>query len=188
MRVNATYRTVILQMNPDKEMIGELEKAMDWVQSFLEMSSARIQMMLYNKWKELNIPMSTRITALLMRRFSGASTGEDKKFLYVYKENSRFVFDKEWFLEVQLHSKTGKNPDPRIRIPVHRTEVPYYADITDMVGYHITITKEAEKWFAYVQIPVQAHKEEWAGKVVGIDFNFRKWVAAMPDRQPRKCM
>ena len=184
MRVSTTYRTVILQMKPDKEMIRELRKSMDWVQSFLEMSRTEIQIMLYNKWKELNIPMSTRITALLMQRFSGASTGKDKRFLYVYSANSRFVFDKEWFLEVQLHSKTGKHPDPRIRIPVHRTEVPYYADITDMAGYGITITEEAEKWFAYVQIPVDVHEEEWARKVVGIDFNFRKWVAAMPDGKP----
>ena len=184
MRVSTTYRTAILQMKPDRGMIGELRKSMDWVQSFLEMSRNEIQMMLYNKWKELNIPMSTRITALLMQRFSGASTGKDKRFLYVYDANSRFVFDKEWFLEVQLHSKTGKHPDPRIRIPVHKTEVPYYADIKDMVGYGITITEEAEKWFAYVQIPVDAHEEEWTEKVVGIDFNFRKWVAAMPDRKP----
>lgn len=184
MRVSTTYRTAILQMNPDRDMIKELRKTMTWVQEFLDMSRTEIQKLLYNKWKELDIPMSTRITALLMQRFSGASTGKDKRFIYVYNENSRFVFDKEWYLEVQLHSRTGKHPDPRIRIPVHRTELPYYADIKDMTGYGITITEEAEKWFAYVQIPVESHEEEWQEKVVGIDFNFRKWVAAMPDGKP----
>ena len=184
MRINTTYRTAILQMNPDKKMAAELKQSMTWVQEFLDMSRTEIQKMLYNKWKEMNIPMSTRITALLMQRFSGAATGRDKRFLYVYNENSRFIFDKEWFLEVQLHSKTGKHPDPRIRIPVSKTELPYYDDIKDMMGYGITITQEAEKWFAYVQIPVESHQEEWIENVVGIDFNFRKWVAAGLDGRP----
>ena len=184
MRINAVYRTAILQMNPDKKMAAELKRSMTWVQEFLSMSRTEIQMLLYNKWKEMNIPMSTRITAQLMQRFSGAATGRDKRFLYVYNENARFVFDKEWFLEVQLHSKTGKHPDPRIRIPVYKTELPYYDDIKDMIGYGITITEEGEKWFAYVQIPVESHEDEWKENVVGIDFNFRKWVAARLDGRP----
>ena len=184
MRINAVYRTAILQMDPDKKMAAELKRSMTWVQEFLSMSRTEIQMLLYNKWKEMNIPMSTRITAQLMQRFSGAATGRDKRFLYVYNENARFVFDKEWFLEVQLHSKTGKHPDPRIRIPVYRTELPYYDDIKDMIGYGITITEEGEKWFAYVQIPVESHEDEWKENVVGIDFNFRKWVAARLDGRP----
>lgn len=171
-------------MNPDMKMAKELRQSMEWVQSFLNMSRTEIQKMLYNKWKQQNIPMSTRITALLMQRFSGAATGKDKKFLYVYNENARFVLDKEWFLEIQLHSKTGKHPDPRIRIPVHKTEVPYYADIQDMQGYGITITEEAEKWFAYVQIPVESHEAEWEQSVIGIDFNFKKWVAAGREGRP----
>lgn len=184
MRIDTKYRTAILQMKPDKKMVVELKQSMTWVQEFLDMSRIEIQKLLYNKFKEKNIPMSTRITALLMQRFSGASTGSDKRFLYVYNANSRFVFDKEWFLEVQLHSKTGKHPDPRIRIPVCKTEVPYYGDIKDMMGYGITITEEGEKWFAYVQIPVESHQDEWKEKVVGIDFNFRKWVAASVDGRP----
>ena len=184
MRINSMYRTAILQMNPDKKMAAELKRSMTWVQEFLSMSRTEIQMLLYNKWKEMNIPMSTRITAQLMQRFSGAATGRDKRFLYVYNENARFVFDKEWFLEVQLHSKTGKHPDPRIRIPVYKTELPYYDDIKDMIGYGITITEEGEKWFAYVQIPVESHEDEWKENVVGIDFNFRKWVAARLDGRP----
>lgn len=184
MRVETKYRTVILQMNPDRQTAYELKKAMTWVQEFLDMSRSEIQMMLYNKFKELNIPMSTAITALLMQRFSGSATSRDKKFLYVYDGNSRFIFDKEWFLEVQLHAKVGKHIEPRVRIPVHKTEVPYYDDIKDMSGYGITITEEAEKWYAYVQIPVDSHEEEWDETVVGIDFNFRKWVASKMDGRP----
>ena len=53
-----------------------------------------------------------------------------------------------------------------------------------MIGYPITITEEGEKWFAYVQIPVESHEDEWKENVVGIDFNFRKWVAARLDGRP----
>lgn len=184
MRVNIRYRTVILQMNPNRDMKKELRKSMEYIQSFMEMSRIEIQKLLYYKWKSMNISISTNTISLLTQRFSGTATGKDKKFLYVYDLNSRFVFDKEWFLEVQLHSKTGKHIEPRIRIPVHRTEVPYYSDIQDMVGYGTTITEEADKWFAYVQIPVYSHEDEWKEKIVGIDFNFRKWVAAMSDERP----
>jgi transposase len=171
-------------MDPDRDAKKELRKSMEWIQSFMEMSSIEIQKLLYYKWKSMNIPISTSTISLLTQRFSTTATGKDKKFLYVYDLNSRFVFDREWFLEVQLHSKTGKHIEPRIRIPVHRTEVPYYSDIQDMVGYGTTITEEADKWFAYVQIPVDSHEDEWKEKIVGVDFNFRKWVAAMSDERP----
>ena len=184
MRINSMYRTAILQMNPDKKMASELKRSMTWVQEFLNMSRLEIQKMLYNKFKELNIPMNTRTTSLLTKRFSGSTTGSDKRFLYVDDDNSRFVFDKDWFLEVQLHAKTGKHIEPRVRIPVHKTELPYYDDIKDMIGYPITITEEGEKWFAYVQIPVESHEDEWKENVVGIDFNFRKWLASKMDGRP----
>ena len=184
MRINSMYRTAILQMNPDKKMASELKKSMAWVQEFLNMSRTEIQMMLYSRFKELNIPMNTRTTSLLTKRFSGSATGNDKRFLYVDDDNSKFVFDKEWFLEVQLHAKTGKHIEPRVRIPVYKTELPYYDDIKDMMGYGITITEEGEKWFAYVQIPVESHEDEWKENVVGIDFNFRKWVASKMDGRP----
>lgn len=184
MKVHAKYKTVILQLNPDVQMQKEMRKVMDWTQSFLDMSRLEIQGMLYRKWGEMGIPMSTSIVSLLMQRFSGSVTGKDKRFMYIYNQNSRFVYDKQWYLEAQLHSKSGKHIPPRIRIPVHRTEVPYYADIRDMVGYSVMVTEEAEKWFAYVQIPVKFDDAGIEQKIVGIDFNFRKWVAAMVDGRP----
>ena len=72
MRINAVYRTAILQMDPDKKMAAELKRSMTWVQEFLSMSRTEIQMLLYNKWKEMNIPMSTRITAQLSVLATGA--------------------------------------------------------------------------------------------------------------------
>ena len=184
MRISSQYRTIILQLNPDRDMVKTLRKSMEWVQSFLDMSRIEIQKMMYNKWKEMGIPMSSSIVSLLTQRFSGSATGKDKRFLYVYDKNSRFVFDKEWFLEVQLYAKTGKHIVPRVSIPVHRTEVPYYQDIKDMEGYGTMITEEAAKWFAYVSVPVESHEDEWDHKVVGIDFNMRKWVASMRDGRP----
>jgi hypothetical protein len=184
MKVHSAYRTVILQMKPDLAAQKELRKVMEWVQSFLDMSRIDIQGMLYRKWKDMGIPMSTRIVALLTQRFAGAVTGKDKRFLYLYGENSRFVYDREWFLEAQLHSKDGKHVPPRIRIPVYKTEVPYYADIQDMAGYPVMVTEEGEKWFAYVQIPVEFDDRGIEGKVIGIDFNFNKWVAAPASGKP----
>lgn len=47
MKFQNSYRTVLLQLNPDKDAERELKMAMEWVQSFIEMRKIDIQKMLY---------------------------------------------------------------------------------------------------------------------------------------------
>jgi transposase len=178
MRVETSYKTVVLQLNPDYDTQKELHRSMMGVNRFLKMSRANVQKLLYYRWKALNESYPGRSIALMVQRFSNFS---DKEFTVFNSDNSKFIFDKEWFVEVQVRTKDGNKLVPRIRIPVSRTEVPYYADIQDMVGLPMMVVKENDKYFAYVQIKQEITHSE---TVVGVDFNFRKWVVSAVDGQP----
>ena len=177
MRVETAYRTVVLQLNPDKGTEKELKKATQNVFKFIEMSRLELQNQLYAKFQGESVP-SARTVNLVSQRFTG-SLGE-KGMLPIDAQTSKFVFDKEWFLEASVRKKT-KEGFTRVRIPISKTEIPYYSDIQDMLGYPTVIVKENDKWFAYVSIKVPQNVNE---NVVGIDFNFSKWVASPSEGQP----
>lgn len=178
MRVHTSYRTVILQLNPDEVAKKELHKSMESITKFLDMSRTDIQKLLYNRWKEMNEPYPGRSIALMVQRFSNFNK---KEFTVFNSDNSKFVFDKEWFVEVQVRTKDNGHLVPRIKIPISRTEVPYYSDIRDMMGLPMMVVKENDKYFAYVQIATEL---TFSDLVVGIDFNYSKWVAAPTEGLP----
>lgn len=177
MRVETSYRTVVIQLNPDREDERDLRKATESVFKFIGQSKFDLQKLLYAKFKDEPMP-SARSVALMVQRFTGA-VGE-KHMLPVDASTSKFIHDKEWFLEASIRKKS-KEGFTRVRIPVSKTEVPYYADIEDMLGFPTVIVRENDKWFAYVSIKEKLPHTEVN---VGIDFNFSKWVAAPSEGQP----
>lgn len=62
-----------------------------------------------------------------------------------------------------------------------KSEVPYYDVIDELAQWPFMVTKENDKWFAYVSIPVKSNVKK---RVVGIDFNLNKWVAATVNGKP----
>lgn len=179
MNIDIQYKTVILRLNPSSDQVKELKKSMAGINRFLEMSRIDIQKLLYNRWKELNEPYpGKRSIALMVQRFSNFS---QKEFTVFNSDNSKFVYDKEWFLEVQVRTKNDGHLAPRLRIPVNKTEVPYYADIETMIGYPMMVVRENDKWFAYIQMGKEITHSD---TIVSVDFNFNKWVASPIDGQP----
>jgi transposase len=175
MRVNTQYRTVIIRLYPLPEQEKMLEKCEKEVIKFLELSRLELQKMLYHKIKEAGIEISMRSLSLLAQRFTG-SLGE--KALIPFDDNAKFINENGfWFIEVQLFKGKGN----RMKIPIAKTELPYYEAIEEIEGLPFIITRENEDWFAYVSIPVQNNSN---GKVVGIDFNLRNWVASPYEGQP----
>ena len=175
MRVNSQYRTVIIRLFPLPKQEELLKKCEKEVIKFLELSRIELQKMLYHKIKEAGIEISMRSLALLSQRFTG-SLGE--KALIPFDENAKFINENGfWFVEVQLFKGKGN----RIKIPIAKSELPYYEAIEEIQGLPFIITRENEDWFAYVSIPVQNNSN---GKVVGIDFNLRNWVASPYEGQP----
>ena len=178
MNINTQYKTVLLRLNPSTEQAIELRKSMAGINKFLEMSRIDIQKLLYNRWKELNEPYPGRSIALMVQRFSNFS---GKEFTVFSSDNSKFVYDKEWFVEVQVRTKDNGHLIPRLKIPVNRTEVPYYSDIEALMGYPMIVVKENDKWFAYIQIGKEVTHTD---TIVGVDFNFNKWVASPTEGKP----
>jgi transposase len=175
MRVNSQYRTVIIKLYPSPEQENLLKKAELEVTKFLNLSRLELQKLLYHKMKDCGVEISMRSLNLLVQRFTG-SLGE--KSLIPFDDNARFVNDNGiWFVEVQLFKGRGN----RIRIPIAKTELPYYEAIGELEGLPLVITRENEDWFAYVSIPMKADPN---GLIVGIDFNLRKWVASPYEGQP----
>jgi transposase len=169
MRVNSQYRTVTVRLLPLPEQEILLRKAEMEVIKFLSLSRYELQSMLYHKMKDYGVEISMRSLNLLVQRFTG-SLGE--KTIIPFDDNAKFVNDNGlWFVEVQLFKERGN----RIRIPIAKSEVPYYEAIGELEGLPLLITRENEDWFAYVSIPVKADPN---GLIVGVDFNLRKWVAS----------
>ena len=174
MRVSSLYRTVIVRLYPTEQQEKLLLKAEKEVLKFLEISRFEFQKMLYHKIGE-EIGISKRSLSLLVQRFTG-SMGE--KAILPFDDNAKFVNDNGiWFLEVQLFAGKGN----RIRIPLAKTEVPYYSALDELDGLPIVITRENSDWFAYVSIPVSQTSN---GLIVGVDFNYRKWVASPYEGKP----
>lgn len=175
MRVHTTYRTVILQMFPTPKQEKLLKKSMDNVFKFLELSRFELSKMMYEKFKEEGI--EPRMLALLVQRFTG-SLG-DKAILCFDKNNSKFVNENGiWYVELKL----GRGRDSRERILIARSDNEYYDAIEDLSTFPFVITREADKWFVYVSIPVKTVKTK--DFVVGINFNMGKWVAAPYEGRP----
>jgi putative transposase len=174
MRVSSQYRTVVVRLYPTEQQEKLLLKAEKEVLKFLELSRFELQKMLYHKIGE-EVGISKRSLNLLVQRFTG-SLGE--KAILPFDDNAKFVNDNGiWFLEVQLFAGKGN----RIRIPLAKTEVPYYSVLDELDGLPIVITRENSDWFAYVSIPVTTASN---GLVVGVDFNYRKWVASPYEGRP----
>jgi transposase len=163
-----------MQAYPTPEQDKVLRGVEQSVFNFLDMSKNAIQKLLYQKAKD-NIP--SRMLALLAKRFTG-SMG-NKAILCFDKDNSRFIQNNgAWFVEIAL--KKGKNP--RERILISRTDNSYYEDIEHLSQFPFTLVRENDKYFVYVSIPVQ--KSVVDCKVIGVDFNFRNWVASEPYGKP----
>jgi transposase len=174
-RVDTRYRTVIVRLYPLPEQEVLLRKCEQEVLKFLDISRLELQNMLYHKAKEKGVELSARTLALLAQRFAGSVGG---KAIIPFDDNARFVEENgAWFVELQLFKGRGN----RVRIPVAKTEVPYYEALGELEGLPLFITRENDDWFAYVSIPIQ---EEASDLVVGVDFNLRKWVVAPYEGPP----
>jgi transposase len=175
--VNSQYRTVIVKLLPLPEQEVLLRKAELEVTKFLNLSRYELQNMLYHRMKECGVELSMYTLSLLVQRFTG-SLGEKSLIPFDTDYNARFINDNGlWFVEVQLFKGKGN----RIRIPMAKSEVPYYEAIGELEGLPLVIACENEDWFAYVSIPVKADPN---GLIVGVDFNMRKWVASPYEGQP----
>jgi transposase len=177
MRVSSQYRTVIVRLYPTEQQEKLLQKAEKEILKFLELSRFELQKMLYHKASEVGVNVSRYTISLLVQRFTG-SIGGKAIIPYNTEYNARFVSDNgAWFLEVQLFAGRGN----RIKIPLAKTEVPYYSALDELDGLPIVITRENNDWFAYVSIPVSQNSN---GLVVGVDFNYRRWVASPYEGKP----
>jgi transposase len=177
MRVNTKYRTVIIRLYPTPKQEAMLKKAEEEVLKFLHLSRLELQKMLYHRMKEMGIELSMYTLSLLTQRFTG-SLGEKAIIPFDTDYNAKFVNDNGiWFVEVQLFKGKGN----RIRIPIAKTELPYYEAIDEIQGLPFIITHEDDKWFAYVSVPVKAEPNDL---VVGVDFNLRMWVASPYEGRP----
>jgi transposase len=175
MRVSTQYRTVILQAYPDPKQERVLKRCEQSVLKFLEVGRLQLQKMLYHKLKDLDIGRYS--LSLLAQRFTG-SMGEKALLPFHTDYNARFVEDGGlWFIDAQLLKGRGE----RVRIPIAKTEVPYYESIQELVGLPFFLARENDKWFAYVSVPVKADPN---GTAVGIDFNLRLWVASPYEDSP----
>ena len=176
MRVDSARRTVILQCYPTAEQEKELKKAEKSSLRFIEFSRREFQRLLYNKFKEVERDIDPRMLEKLAQRFTG-SMG-NKAILDFDKDNSKFVKENgAWFVEVKLFR--GRNS--RVRIPLAKTERKYYDVIGNLSKFPFVITRENDKWFVYVSVPVS---EKVNGNIIGVDFNLRKWVASPYQGQP----
>jgi len=165
--ISSLYRTVIVRLYPTEQQEKLLLKVEKEVLKFLKLSRFELQKTLYHKASEAGINVSRYTIALLVQRFTG-SMGEKAIIPYNTEYNAKFVNDNGiWFLEVQLSAGKGN----RIRIPLAKTEVPYYSALDELDGLPIVITRENSDWFAYVSIPVSRASN---GLIVGVDFNYRK--------------
>jgi len=173
MRTRPEYRTVILELEPTWEQKSTLLKIEERAAKFIEGGRLRLQKELYHRFKG-GIP--SRTLALLSKRFTG-SMG-NKGIIPFDGDNSRFVEDGAWWIEVQL----GKRGDKRERILAAKTDVPYYDDIKAMTSFPFFIARDNDRWFAYISIPLK--KVERKPKIVGIDLNLGKWVAAEETGRP----
>jgi len=142
---------------------------------FLSLSREKLKQLLYHELKD-EVKLSRRTLALLIQRFTGSMGG--KTIIPFDEDNSKFVKeDGFWFVEIQPFKGRG-----RIKIPVARTEVPYYSVIQELQGYPFYITRENVDWFAYISIPAPNNSN---GTVIGIDFNLKKWVATPYQGKPQ---
>jgi len=173
MRVHSTYRTVILQIFPTPKQEKILRKAEESVFKFLELSRRELQKLLYHKFKDDSI--EPRMLTLLCQPFTG-SLGE-KAILCFDRRNSKFVCENGiWYVEVKL--ARGRNAREKILIAKRNCE---YYDVIEDCSQFFVIARENDIWFVYVSIPIT---NETNGKIVGIDFNLRKWVAAPYEGKP----
>ncbi|MEM1564288.1 MAG: hypothetical protein QW161_06435, partial [Candidatus Bathyarchaeia archaeon] len=176
MKLEPNYRTVILQCFPSERQVGLLSRAEASVLRFLGISRLTLQKLLYHKFLESGDEIDPRMLSLLCKRFTG-SLGE-KAVLVFDKDNSKFVNDGGfWFVEVKLQKGVGQ----RIRIPIAKTEVKYYDVINEISHLPFMLVRENDKWFLYVSVKCS---EKPNGKIIGVDFNFDKWVAAPYEGQP----
>jgi len=148
-----------------------LRRCEEEVVKFLNLSRLELQKMLYHKMKDAGVETSAYTLALLVQRFTG-SLGEKAVIPFDTSYNAKFVSeDGVWFVEVQLLKGRGR----RVRIPVAKTELPYYEALEELKDLPFIIVRENKDWFAYVSIPVQNSVN---GEIVGVDFNLRRWVAS----------
>ena len=174
MRVHSLYRTVILQAFPTPSQEKLLRKAEKSVFRFLELSRRELQKLLYHKFKDDGI--EPRMLTLLTQRFTG-SLGE-KAILCFDDDNSKFVCENGiWYVEVKL----AKGRNSRERVLIAKSDNEYYDVIEELKNFHFVVTRENDKWFVYVSIPVEPSTN---GKIVGIDFNIGKWVASPYEGRP----
>jgi len=176
-KLKTEYRTVILQCYPTKEQEKLLRKAEVLALRFIDFSRRDYQKHLYNKFKEIGENIDPRMLTLLTQRFTGSMS--DKSLLVFDKNNSKFVKENgAWLVEVKLFK--GRNS--RIRIPLAKTERKYYDVIENLSKFPFYITREGDKWFVYVSVPVSSAVN--SDIIVGVDFNFKKWVASTYYGQP----
>ena len=173
MKVDSLYRTVVIQIFPTREQEKLLRRAEVEVLKFINCSRSKLVSLIRKSFE--NEDISTRSIVLLAHRFTG-SLG-NKAIIPFDSQNSGFVKDGDnWYVEVKLKRVGGKE-----RILICRPDCKYYECIEEMCSYPFVITRENSQWFVYVSIPVETKSN---CLVVGIDFNFRKWVAAPYEGRP----
>jgi hypothetical protein len=176
-RVETVYRTVILRLYPTPKQEKMLKRAEAEVLKFLEIGRRQLQKLIYHKAAEAGVAVGRYSLSLLAQRFTG-SLGNKAIIPLNTAYNARFICENGiWFLEAQLLKGRGN----RVRIPVAKTENKYYAAIGELDGLPLYVTRENDQWFAYVSIPVSAENN---GRVIGVDFNVMKWVAAPAEGGP----
>ena len=143
------------------------------------MSRLELQKLLYAKLKDAGFPLSMRTINLIVQRFTG-SLGE-KALIPFDNSNSRILHENGvWYFEFSPARKV--DGVGRIKVPISKTGIKYYEVLDSFSQPPVAITRENDKWIMYVSIPVDADPDP--NKVVGVDFNFRRWVVAPPEGSP----
>jgi transposase len=138
---------------------------------FLEISQNEIIRLLYRQMDFL----PSRMATLLCKRFAGSINGAE--ILPFDGDNSKFIeFDGNYFLELAL-----KRGCKREAILISKSSVKYYEAIKDHSLYPSVITREGDKYFVYVSVPVAVDPQDL---VLGVDFNFKYWVVAPVKGRP----
>ena len=183
-RVNTNYRTIVLQLYPiNKKQERALRRAEVSVTRAVGMGRFELQKLLYTTFKEADLPIHGRTVDLLVQRFTG-SLGE-KALIPFDNRNSRILYENGmWFFEFSPLKPVRKGGRAeRIKVLISKTGVEYYEVLDSFSQPPVTITRENDRWFMYVSIPVGIPEPD-PNNVVGVDFNFRRWVVAPPEGSP----
>jgi len=169
-----SYRSVTLRLVPTPKQAEVIDKNLQRVSKFLDISKKEFQALIWRKAREDGElhEAHTRLLDLMAQRFAGAVMGN---LIYpLDKRNYKFVRENGYFkIAVRFEPKTA------VTINVDRSGNRYYSDILEDTAYPAFIYKYGNDYFLSVSIPHTYRWEEGRETVYcGIDLNQRKHVAS----------